>query len=153
MNVLFVCFGDICRSPLAKGILKKEFAAKNISGTIESAGFEPYHIGHPVDKRTLRVAKEHGIDLTDHKMKMFDPKDFDRFDRILVMDQRDYRDVEDSARNQTDMEKVDYVMNLIDDEKRSKIVPDPLYKGYRSFEKIYEKLEKACKILADKAAQ
>ncbi len=153
MNVLFVCFGDICRSPLAKGILKKEFKAKNISGTIESAGFEPYHIGHPVDKRTLRVAKEHDIDLTDHKMKMFDPKDFDRFDRILVMDQRDYLDVEDAARNQEDMEKVDYVMNLIDDEKRSKIVPDPLYKGYRSFEKIYEKLEKACKILTHKAAE
>lgn len=151
MNVLFVCLGDTCRSPLAKGILKKEFQEKNIPGNIESAGFEPYHIGHPVDKRTKRVAKEHGIDLADHKMKMFDPKDFERFDRIYVMDQRDYRDLEDASNTPEQMQKVDFVMNLIDDKKRQKIVPDPLYKGYRSFETIYEKLERACKVLAEEA--
>jgi protein-tyrosine phosphatase len=151
MDVLFVCLGDTCRSPLAKGILKKEFAKRNISGNIESAGFEPHHIGHPVDKRTLRVADEHGIDLSEHTMRMFSPDDFDRFDHIYVMDQRDYNDVEYACKNPDDMQKVDFVMNLIDEEKRSKIIPDPLYKGYRSFEKIYEKLEKACAALAEKA--
>lgn len=151
MNVLFVCLGDTCRSPLAKGILQREFQNNNISGIVESAGFEPYHIGHPVDKRTKRVAREHGIDLSEHKMKMFDPKDFDRFDKIYVMDQRDYRDLEDASSSPEQMEKVDFVMNLIDDQKRHKIVPDPLYKGYRSFETIYAKLEKACQNLAKEA--
>ncbi len=151
MNVLFVCLGDTCRSPLAKGILKREFQAHNISGNIESAGFEPQDIGNPVDKRTERVAMEHGIDLSGHRMKLFDPKDFKRFDRIYVMDQRDYRDLEFIAQTSEDMEKVDYMMNLIDDEKRNKIIPDPLYKGYRSFENIYIKMEKACKALAQEA--
>ncbi|HPE86780.1 MAG TPA: low molecular weight protein-tyrosine-phosphatase [Bacteroidales bacterium] len=152
MNVLFVCVGGICRSPLAKGILQQQFDSNKINGKVEAAGLEPHHIGHPVDKRTLRVAKEHSIDLSGYTMRLFSPDDFNRFDRIYVMDQHDYREVEYVAKKENDMKKVDYVMNVIDDEKRSKIVPDPLYKGYASFEKIYEKLERACKIIADEAS-
>ena len=148
MNILFVCFGDICRSPLAKGILRKKFEEKGIDGLVDSAGFEPYHIGHPVDKRTLRVAMEHGIDLSLHKMQLFNPDNFKKYDRILVMDQRDYHDVEYEATDPEDLKKVDFIMNVIDDEKKNKIIPDPLYKGYRSFEKIYDKLERACEIIA-----
>lgn len=140
--------GDTCRSPLAKGILRREFQAHHIEGEVDSAGFEPHHIGHSVNKRTKKVAEAHGIDLSDHKTRMFDPKDFERFDRIYVMDQRDYRDVRyASGASQEHMEKVDFMMNLIDEEKKNKIIPDPLYKGYRSFETIYSKLERACKAL------
>ncbi|HNS17011.1 MAG TPA: hypothetical protein PKH94_04080 [Bacteroidales bacterium] len=113
IKILFVCNHNTCRSPLAAGILQKKFQERNIHAFIDSAGLEPHLIGEPVDPVTLDLAKQHGIDLSQHLVRLFGPSDFDDFDRIYVMDYNGYRDVMLHARNEQDKKKVDYVMNVL----------------------------------------
>lgn len=152
MKVLMVCLGNICRSPLAAGILKSKFSSLGLEGTVDSAGFEPYHIGDNADPRALEVAKRHGIDLSSHKARLFRKDDFDNFDKIYVMDDLNYRDVRFMARNEADMKKVDYILNVLNPKSNEK-VPDPYYGGNYKFEEVFDMLEKACSVIAEKATK
>src|SRR5512138_3721178 len=107
MKVLFVCTGNICRSPLAEGILREKFNNYGIKGVVDSAGFETFHIGDMPDERARRVAREHGIDISAHSARLFSVKDFDRFDKICVMDKWHYQNVMRLARSETDEAKVE----------------------------------------------
>lgn len=143
MNVLFVCTGNICRSPLAEGILKAKFAIKNIPGKIDSAGFEAYHTGDAPDYRAQKIARFNGIDISGHNARMFSVRDFDHFDRIYVMDSYHYQNVMRLARNDHERQKVDYIMNVLN--KGGNIpVPDPYYDGFHAFEQVFTQLETAC---------
>lgn len=152
MKILMVCLGNICRSPLAAGLLNREFKTFSVEGVVDSAGFEPYHIGDNADQRAIDVAKKHGIDLTAHRARLFRKEDFDNYDFIYVMDDLNYRDVSFVARNENDLKKVDYILNVITPGEND-VVPDPYYGGAYKFEETFTLLEKACKKIAKKASE
>ncbi len=114
---------------------------------VASAGFERFHNGDPADRRSVEVARRHGIDLTRHTASMFSERDFDRFDRIYVMDRHNYRDVMSLARDSQDEKKVDYLLNL-SEPGSDREVPDPWYGGMEGFENVFRMIDRACDQLA-----
>jgi len=140
MNILFICNGNVCRSPLAAALLKKKFKENNIPGEVASAGFESFNINEPPDPDTQEVAKAHDLDL-ENVASIFRKKDFKKFDKIYVMDTRNYRDVKDLTRNDEERAKVDYLMNVIEPGKNM-IVPDPYFSGEIDMEGVYDLLDK-----------
>ncbi len=142
MKILMVCLGNICRSPLAEGIMRKKMEDNHIAGEVDSCGFEPFHAGDTPDKRSIEVARQHGIDISEHRGKLFSKSYFDSFDRIYVMDSANYRDVASAARNDTDMKKVDFIMNMAFPGSNQP-VPDPYYGGQSGFSKTWELLDVA----------
>ncbi|MCK9452891.1 MAG: low molecular weight phosphotyrosine protein phosphatase [Bacteroidales bacterium] len=147
MNVLFVCLGNTCRSPMAEGILKKIYQDKGITGAVESAGFQSFQHNNSPDPRAISVAKNHGIDICPKKARIFHTADFDRFDRIFVMDTKNMNDVLNLVRDENDRKKVDYLMNAIEPGS-NKTVPDPYLNGVEDYEKVFINLEKACHKIA-----
>ena len=142
-----VCLGNICRSPLAEGILKsKVFSFKTM---VDSAGTAAYHNGEKPDKRSIAIAKENNIDLTDQSARKFLVIDFDNFDIIYVMDNSNYDNVISLARNENDMSKVKLILNeVFPDENLD--VPDPYFGGDFGFKNVYKMLDEACGIIAKK---
>ncbi|SNR51801.1 protein-tyrosine phosphatase [Lutibacter agarilyticus] len=142
-----VCLGNICRSPLAEGILRsKVFSHKTF---IDSAGTGGYHIGAKPDKRSISVASVHGIDITNQQARKFIVKDFDNFDLIYVMDQSNYRDVIELARNEEDKAKVSLILNEVFPGEDLD-VPDPYYGGEFGFKNVYNMLDEACDVISKK---
>lgn len=152
MNVLFVCLGNICRSPMAEGVLKKLFAENNIAGRVDSAGFESFHINEPPDERAISVAKEAGIDISKKKARLFTADDFDAFDRIYVMDTQNMRDVRDVSRNDSDTKKVDYLLNVLG-VGVNKTVPDPYHSGIEDCKNVFELMLTACEKIVELAKE
>ena len=140
-----VCLGNICRSPLAEGILKSK--AKNLE--VDSAGTAGYHVGKQPDIRSIDIAKKYDINLTNQRARQFSTRDFDDFDKIYVMDNDNYSKIIRLARNQEDMDKVDLILNEIYP-KEYKSVPDPYYGGDEGFQNIYNLLETSCEVIAKK---
>ena len=143
MKILFVCLGNICRSPLAEGILRKKFEEQGIAGTIHSAGFEPYHEGQHPDPRSISTARRHDIDITGKVARLFEAEDFDHYDRIFVMDAMNHADVMRVARSEADRQKVDYLLNQVTPGHNEE-VPDPYYGGPDGFENVYKMMDRAC---------
>ncbi len=148
MKILFVCLGNICRSPLAEGILNKKFEEKGIDGYIHSAGFEPYHEGQHPDPRSVSTARKHDIDISNKVARLFSVEDFNTYDRIFVMDAMNHADVMRVARDDEDRSKVDYLLNLVNEGSDDE-VPDPYYGGASGFDKVYEMMDRACNHLMD----
>ncbi len=146
MNVLFVCTGNICRSPLAEGILREKFRRDKISGMVDSCGFESFHAGDSPDSRAQTVARKHGIDISAHHSRLFNVADFDLFDHIYVMDSSHYHSVMRVARNEADREKVDYLMNVQYPGTNSP-VRDPWYDNLAAFERVYDQLDPVCEAI------
>jgi protein-tyrosine phosphatase len=149
MKILFVCLGNICRSPLAEGILTKKFEDEGIEGTIHSAGFEPYHEGQPPDPRSISTARKHDIDINGKRARLFETEDFNRYDFIYVMDSMNYQDVIRMARDEQDRKKVDYLLNQIEQGTDAE-VPDPYYGGPDGFDRVYDMMDKACNRIIEK---
>lgn len=146
MKVLMVCLGNICRSPLAEGILKTKLDSRGLDGwEVDSAGTAGWHSGNPADERSIAVAKKYGIDLTDQRSRKFRSTDFDRFDLILVMDSSNYSDVTRLATSAQDSEKVKLIMNYAAPGNNQN-VPDPYYDS-DGFEQVYWMLDEACEAL------
>lgn len=141
MNVLFVCLGNICRSPIAEALLKKKYVENNIDANVDSAGFEPYHINKPPDEKALKTAKKYGLELTGNA-RIFVKNDFDRFDKIYAMDMQNYLDIIELCRNKDDKDKVDLIMNVIDSGKNSTL-PDPFRRGSENYDDVYKILDEA----------
>jgi protein-tyrosine phosphatase len=139
MNILFICNGNVCRSPLAAALLKKKFKDNNIPGEVSSAGFESFNINEPPDSNTQEIAKSHNLEL-EHSARIFRKSDFQKFDKIYVMDTRNFRDVKDLTSNDAEREKVDYLMNVIKPGK-SMVIPDPYFSGKIDLEEIYDLLD------------
>jgi len=146
MRILMVCLGNICRSPLAEGILQSKVSA---DVKVDSAGTAAYHIGELPDSRSIAVAKKYGIDLTNQRARKFTVNDFDTFDLIYAMDERNYQDILTLARNTEDKLKVKLILNEVD-LNSNKSVPDPYYGGSNGFENVYQLLDEACQIIANK---
>lgn len=147
MNVLFVCTGNICRSPLAEGILRDKFKQFHLQGNIDSCGFESFHVGDRPDNRAQSVARNHGLDISNHRSRLFRISDFDHFDKIYVMDSTHYHNVMRYARSESDRQKVDYIMNVLFPGSNVP-VRDPWYDDIDAFEKVYAQLDSACESVA-----
>lgn len=137
MKILMVCLGNICRSPLAEGILRHLSGQNGLGWEIDSAGTGDWHVGHPPDRRSVAVAKKYGVDISGLRGRQFSTEDFDRFDRIFVMDLDNYRDVLRKARSGADRQKVQL---LLEDQQP---VPDPWYDD-ALFEPVYRLIHDAC---------
>jgi protein-tyrosine phosphatase len=138
----------MCQSPLAEGLLKQILQQRNLKAEVDSAGFEVYHINESPDKRAVKKGLEHGIDITNKKVRLFSSEDFNKFDKIYVMDTLAYRNAIDFARNKEDKKKVDFLMNLIS-EGKNESVPDPYYGKLEAGEESFNILQKACNKIAD----
>lgn len=146
-KILMVCLGNICRSPLAEGILKSKLPDDKY--IVDSAGTANYHVGATPDKRSIAVAKKYGIDISNLKGRQFSVKDFDDFDVIYVMDESNYNNVLSLARNEHDSSKVKLILNEVYPNKNFD-VPDPYYGGEQGFENVYNMLNEACTHIADR---
>ncbi|WP_159633005.1 low molecular weight protein-tyrosine-phosphatase [Sphingobacterium composti Ten et al. 2007 non Yoo et al. 2007] len=145
MKILMVCLGNICRSPLAHGILQHIADSKNLGWEIDSAGTGDWHIGQCPDRRSIAVAKKYGVDISTQKAQHFTEKLFDKYNHILVMDRQNYKDVIRLAKNEEQKAKVS--LFLEDD-----IVPDPYYDD-ALFEPVYKMVEKRCQDLISKLSK
>ncbi len=143
-KILMVCLGNICRSPLAEGILKSKLPNTYL---VDSAGTAGYHINNPPDKRSIAVARKYGLDISNLKARQFGVSDFDVFDRIYVMDEHNYDNVLRLARNTEDQEKVKFILNEVYPNENFN-VPDPYYGGDDGFENVYNMLNEACDNIA-----
>lgn len=149
IKILMVCLGNICRSPLAEGILRHKTEQRGLTKVVvDSAGTSNYHTDEHPDKRSVRNAHSHGIDISRLRARQFTPADFDRFDHIYVMDSSNYGDVVSLARSDSDREKVQLILNVLYPDSNMS-VPDPYYGGEQGFENVFMLLNDACDIIAD----
>ncbi|OSY87753.1 protein tyrosine phosphatase [Tenacibaculum holothuriorum] len=146
MKILMVCLGNICRSPLAEGILQSKVSSDVI---VDSAGTSGYHEGELPDKRSIAVAHKYGIDITNQRSRKFRRKDFQEFDLIYAMDESNYIDILSLASTEEEKEKVKMILNESHPEE-DRNVPDPYYGGEMGFENVYRMLDEACSVIASK---
>lgn len=144
-RVLMVCLGNICRSPLAEGILKSKVDESKVF--VDSAGTGDYHIDDSPDPRSIAIAKKNNLDITYQRGRQFQAEDFDKFDRIYVMDNSNFKDVISLARNDDDRAKVHLILDEIFPSENVD-VPDPYFGGDQGFENVYEMLDEACEKIA-----
>lgn len=142
-----VCLGNICRSPLAEGILKSKLP-ENIF-FVDSAGTANYHIGRQPDHRSIETAKKYGVDITYQRGRQFVVSDFDDFDYIYAMDSTNFNDIISLSRNINDASKIKLILDELTDVDTAD-VPDPYYGGSQGFENVYRILDSACNIIANK---
>ena len=143
-KVLMVCLGNICRSPLAEGILKSIVNPEDVF--VDSAGTGGYHIGNSPDPRSIDVAKSNGIDISNQICRKFSTPDFDRFDVIYAMDNENYNTIIKLGNNLTLQNKVRLLLSETNGSDNE--VPDPYYGGEDGFEKVFQMIEGACKHIA-----
>ncbi len=146
-KVLMVCLGNICRSPLAEGILKSKLNTERVH--VDSAGTGDYHIGDAPDPRSIAIGKKYGLDITNQLGRQFEYADFDRFDHIYVMDNFNFSDVISLAKNEEQKKKVKLILNEVFPGENVD-VPDPYQGGQQGFENVYQMLNEACEIIAKK---
>ena len=146
-KVLMVCLGNICRSPLAEGILRDKTNKLDIQIFIDSAGTSNYHIGQHPDKRTIANALKNGIDISKLKGRQFSEADFDEFDIIFVMDSSNFTNVISLARNENDKKKVELILNRVHPNSNMP-VPDPYFGGEEGFQTVFDLLDNACEKIA-----
>jgi protein-tyrosine phosphatase len=146
VKILMVCLGNICRSPLAEGILASKLPKNFI---VDSAGTGSWHVGNSPDKRSIAVATKNGVNIQNQKGRQFKTSDFDEFDYIYVMDSSNYSDVIDLAKTPEHKNKVQLILNeLFPDENVD--VPDPYYGVANGFDNVYQMLNEATDIIAKK---
>lgn len=151
MNVLFVCLGNICRSPLAAGIMSAIYAETGICGTIESAGTIDWNLSKPADPRSVKVALASGIDIRHHRARTICVDDFDRFDLIVVMDRENERAVRAMAPPEA-QSKIRRIRSAPDNSHEAD-VPDPYHGNESHFRHVFEILSERCRDLADEISR
>ncbi|MBL4707624.1 MAG: low molecular weight phosphotyrosine protein phosphatase [Flavobacteriales bacterium] len=148
MKVLMVCLGNICRSPLAQGILEKKAADNKLSIEVDSAATSNYHIGDQADSRSISKAAEYEIDITNQRGRQIEKNDFQEFDRIFAMDVSNYNNILSLTNEKEEINKVELILNLTYPNDNMS-VPDPYYGGEDGFENVYRLLDAACDVIID----
>lgn len=145
MKVMFICMGNICRSPLAHAVFDDMAAREGLDVFTESCGMGAWHVGEPADPRMRRTAKDHGVTVN-HHARQFNPSDLDEYDLLIPMDKGNLRDMEPFLKPEH-REKV-HLMREWDPEGGTE-VPDPWYGGPEGFETVYRIVERSCRVLVD----
>lgn len=147
MKILMVCLGNICRSPLAEGIMRTKIKERGLHWQVDSAGTGSWHVGELPDSRSIQKADQYNIDITDQRSRQIIATDLDTFDLVLAMDSSNYQNIMRLATNQAQKDKVKMIMNFADPGKNQS-VPDPYYND--GFENVYQMLDKACDKIIEK---
>lgn len=147
VKILMVCLGNICRSPLAEGILRSKLPENKFF--IDSAGTGNWHVDNSPDPRSIAVAKKNGIDISFQKGRLFTTTDFENFDYIYVMDKSNYDNVVALAPNQVSISKVKMILNEIFIDKNLD-VPDPYFGSENGFDTVYKMLDEVCETISQK---
>ncbi len=146
MKVVMVCLGNICRSPLAEGILEKKINENGLDVSVDSAATSDYHVGDKPDPRSISKAAEYGIDITAQRGRQIQKSDFQEFDRIFVMDTSNYSNTVALTNKIEEIDKVEMILNLITPSSNQS-VPDPYFGGEDGFENAYRLLDAACDVI------
>lgn len=141
IKVLMVCLGNICRSPLAQGILESKLDAKKY--LVASAGTANYHTGKLPDPRSIAVARKNGIDITNQRAAQFHASNFNTYDYIFAMDESNYKNIITLAETDSQKEKAHLILNEITPGSNAE-VPDPYYGGDLGFDHVFKLLDEAC---------
>ncbi len=150
MKVLMVCLGNICRSPLAEGILKHKCKQQNLDWYVDSAGTGKWHLGSAPDVRSIKVAAKYGIDISEQRARSIRSTDYEEFDLIFAMDTSNFKDLKSWALDATEEMKIKLILDEVyPDELMS--VPDPYFSD-DGFEEVYQMLDKACDEIIKKYA-
>ena len=147
MKILMVCLGNICRSPLAEGILTHMLEEQGINWEVDSAGTGSWHIGEPPHRGSIKVARMNGIDISSQRARQFSPNDFDNYDLILAMDSENYNNIISMSPSDAHKSKVKLILNYSYPGKNM-AVPDPYFTG--GFDNVFSLLENACHQLLKK---
>ena len=144
-----VCLGNICRSPMADGLLRKKVKERQLNVVVDSAGTAGYHVGDKPDSRMRSTAKKFGVSLEELSARKFDVSDFDDFDLIYAMDRSNKQNILRLARSAADRQKVDLILNVLYPDKDME-VPDPYYGGEQGFIDVYNMLNEATDKIIEK---
>jgi len=145
-KILMVCLGNICRSPLAQGILESKVKAKNLDWIVDSAGTASYHAGELPDSRSIQTANTYKIDISHQRSRKVVKEDLEKFDLILAMDASNYNNLLQIAQSDEQRAKIKMILNF-SFPGQNRQVPDPYYEG--GFDKVYQMLDNACDLLIE----
>lgn len=151
MKILMVCLGNICRSPMAEGIMRHLVEEKGLDWEIDSAGTGGWHIGEAPDPRAIATAKKHGIDISRLQARKFTYRDFGNFDHIFAMDSTNYADIIALSESEQERDKVQLFLEAADPNHPTKNVTDPWFED-RLFEPVFQEIREACGKLVEKLA-
>ncbi|MFK8270053.1 low molecular weight protein-tyrosine-phosphatase [Capnocytophaga stomatis] len=146
-KILMVCLGNICRSPLAEGILRSKLDSEKFE--VDSAGTSNYHVGAAPDRRSIEVARKNGIDISNLKGRQISINDFEEFDYIFVMDRSNYANVCDLAEKKEHREKISFLLDTLG-KATLKEVPDPYYGDKNDFRAVFTMIDEACDVISEK---
>lgn len=144
-----VCLGNICRSPIADGLLLRKIKEQKLDAQVDSAGTANYHIGIAPDSRMIQTAAAHGTPIEFLRARQFSNQDFENFDHILVMDQSNYDNVVHLAQSADDRKKVQFLLDYLYPNQKA-AVPDPYYGSLEDFEKVHQLVDSATDALIQK---
>jgi protein-tyrosine phosphatase len=144
MKILMVCLGNICRSPLAEGIMKTKLSGDFF---VDSVGTISQHEGEHPDKRAIKTAANHGIDISKQRSRPITNVDLENFDKIYCMDLDVYEDVISKAKNEEQRQKISLFLQILGDHENAE-VPDPYWGDMDDFEKVFQLLDKGCNMIA-----
>ncbi|MCA6363676.1 MAG: low molecular weight phosphotyrosine protein phosphatase [Bacteroidetes bacterium] len=153
-RILMVCLGNICRSPLAEGVLRKKLEQGGLADRVEvdSAGTSNYHIGETPDKRSVANARRHDVDISSLRARQFTASDFEQFDEIFVMDAENLRNVLKLAHDETHRRKTGLLLNELSPGS-NRAVPDPYFGGEEGFENVFQLVNDACEAIVNRLQQ
>ena len=151
MKILMVCLGNICRSPLAEGILQEKAFRAGLNWSVESAGTNGYHDGDPPHRLSQKVAKLNGIDISRQRSRRFVPSDFETYDKIYALAANVVDEIAYIARDKFDRKKIDLLMNEMYP-GRNLDVPDPWYGDEPDYHEVYKMLNAVCEKIVEKYA-
>ena len=149
MTILMVCLGNICRSPLAEGILQQKIKAAGLNWTVDSAGTNGYHINEAPHRLSQKVAKKRGIDISKQICRRFTVEDFEKFDKIYVMAADVVDEMKELTGNKFEDAKVDLLLNELYPGE-NKDIPDPWYGPEAGYNEVFDMREEACEALIKK---
>ncbi|HMG83396.1 MAG TPA: low molecular weight protein-tyrosine-phosphatase [Ferruginibacter sp.] len=150
MKILMVCLGNICRSPLAEGILEKKIQEAGLDWIVDSAGTNGYHVGESPHKLSQKVALEHGIDISHQVTRKFVKEDFDRFDKIYSMAEDVTDEIKMISGQKYNAAKVDLLLNE-SYPGQNRDVPDPWSRPESVYHEVYKLIDEACDAIIAKA--
>jgi protein-tyrosine phosphatase len=149
LKILMVCLGNICRSPLADGILRQKIIENKLDVYVDSCGTSSYHIGALPDERMMNTAKNHGFDLSNLMARQFKKSDFLNFDIIYVMDASNYNNVIALSSSEEDKQKVVFFLNELYPNSNM-AVPDPYFGGEQGFEDVFKLVDETTDVIIEK---